>query len=65
MLATTLTCASPPRRRPTSRLANSNSRSVILLAFMMSADRMNSGTDISTKLENRPFRLWLAAIAMS
>ena len=26
---------------------------------------MNSGTDISTKLENRPFRLWLAAIAMS
>ena len=65
MLATTLTWARPPRMRPTSRLANSNSRSVIVPAFMISAARMKSGTASSTKLLNRPFRLCEATSPMS
>ena len=49
-LATMLTWASPPLKRPTSMLAKPNSRSVSLPAFMISAARMKSGTASSTKL---------------
>ena len=48
MLWTTLTCARPPRKRPTIALQNCSSRSVMLPVFMNSAARMNSGTASST-----------------
>ena len=40
----TLTCASPPRKRPTMALQKVISRSVIEPMFISSAARMNSGT---------------------
>lgn len=43
MLCTTLTCASPPRKRPTSALHQRSRRSMMLPEFMNSAARMNSG----------------------
>ena len=43
MLCTTLTCARPPRKRPTSALQKRSSRSMTLPVFMNSAARMNSG----------------------
>ncbi len=49
-LATMLTWASPPRSRPTRRLAKSNILSVIRLAFISSAAKMKSGTASMTKL---------------
>ncbi len=42
--AATLTCASPPRNRPTIALQKRSSRSVIEPMFIISAARMNSGT---------------------
>ena len=44
MLWTTLTWARPPRKRPTSALQKRSSRSVMLPEFMISAERMKSGT---------------------
>jgi hypothetical protein len=41
---TMLTCASPPRKRPTSTLQNRSRRSVIEPEFMISAASTNSGT---------------------
>ena len=43
MLCTTLTWASPPRKRPTSALQKRSSRSMMLPLFMNSAARMKSG----------------------
>jgi hypothetical protein len=48
MLATTLTCPSPPRKRPTRTRQNLSSRSVRLPVFIRSAARMKSGTASST-----------------
>ena len=44
MLCTTLTWASPPRKRPTSASQKRSRRSVMLPMFMISAARMKSGT---------------------
>ena len=49
-LATMLTWASPPLKRPTSMSAKPYIRSVSRPAFMISAARMKSGTARSTKL---------------
>jgi hypothetical protein len=50
MLWTTLTWASPPRKRPTRASQKRSRRSVIVPLFMISAARMKSGTASSTQL---------------
>ena len=65
MLWTTLTCARPPRKRPTIALQNCSRRSVMLPVFMNSAARMNSGTASSTWLEYMPFSSCSAAVPRS
>ena len=54
-LATTLTWARPPRKRPTIARQKASSRSLTVPAFMKLAATMNSGTASSTKELNRPF----------
>ena len=49
MLCTTLTCARPPRKRPTSALQKRSSRSMMLPLFMNSAARMKSGIASSSE----------------
>ena len=64
-LCTTLTCAMPPRKRPTSALQKRSSRSMIAPLFMNSAARMKSGIASSRKLEYMPFSSCSAAVPMS
>ncbi len=64
-LCTTLTCASPPRKRPTIALQKWSSLSMMLPVFMNSAARMNSGIASSSWLAIMPFRNCSAAVPMS
>ncbi len=65
MLCATLTCASPPRNRPTSALQKTSSLSMMLPVFMNSAARMKSGMASSSWLAIMPFRSCSAAVPMS
>jgi hypothetical protein len=65
MLCTTLTCASPPRKRPTMALQKRSSLSMMLPVFMNSAARMNSGMASSRKLVYMPLSSCSAAVPMS
>ena len=65
MLCTTLTCASPPRKRPTSALQKRSSLSMMLPVFMNSAARMNSGMASSSWLVIMPLSSCSAAVPMS
>ncbi len=65
MLCTTLTCARPPRKRPTIALQKRSSRSMMLPVFMNSAARMNSGMASSRKLAIMPLSSCSAAVPMS
>ncbi len=65
MLCSTLTCASPPRKRPTIALQNLSSLSMILPVFMNSAASTNSGIASSRKLVYMPFNSCSAAVPMS
>ena len=65
MLCTTLTCARPPRKRPTRASQKRSSRSVMLPVFMNSAARMNSGMASSTSLRYIPLSSCSAAVPMS
>ena len=57
MLATTLTCASPPRMWPTIAPANSKILLVIPPAFITRAVKINSGTASSTNLSLNPITM--------
>ena len=61
MFATTFTCPSPPRNRPTRAMQKFSSRSLIDPAFMMFAATMNSGTASSRKLSYSPWMICSAA----
>ena len=65
MLCTTLTCASPPRKRPTRASQKRSSRSVMLPVFMNSAARMNSGMASRISLRYIPLSSCSAAVPMS
>jgi hypothetical protein len=65
MLCTTLTCANPPRKRPTMALQKCSSLSMMLPVFMNSAARMNSGIASSSWLAIMPFSNCSAAVPMS
>ena len=64
-LCTTLTCARPPRKRPTIALQKCSSLSMMLPVFMNSAARMNSGIASSSWLAIMPFSSCSAAVPMS
>ena len=64
-LCRTLTCASPPRKRPTIALQKCSSLSMMLPEFMNSAARMNSGMASSSWLAIMPFSSCSAAVPMS
>ena len=62
---TTLTCARPPRKRPTSASQKRSSRPVIEPEFMISAERMKSGTARSSQPVYMPLSSCSAAVPMS